>query len=274
MDYWSGYKKVQIPKLGFGTWQLKDDDCVSAVSKALEVGYRHIDTAQIYGNEEAVGQAIEKSQIPREELFITTKVWKDSLDFRDILVSVSKSLEDLKQEYVDLLLIHWPNPSFNLEEIFSALKELVDTKKVKHLGVSNFPLALMKKAQKIYPQLLCNQVEYHPFLNQNKILKEVHKLKMCLTAYSPLARGQVKGHSTLKTIAQKYKKTNEQVTLRWLIEQTDVIAIPKAKQEKHIEKNFDIFDFKLDEDDHKKIKNLASQNKRLINPEWAPKWDS
>ena len=274
MDYWSGSKNVQIPKLGFGTWQMKNDDCVSAVSKALEVGFRHIDTAQIYENEAAVGEALSTSKVDREELFITTKVWKDSLDFRDILVSVSKSLEDLKQEYIDLLLIHWPNPSFALEDIFLALKELVDTKKVKHLGVSNFPVKLMKQAKKIYPKLICNQVEYHPFLNQDKILKEVDKLKMCLTAYSPLARGQVSSHKVLQTIGKKYKKTSEQVALRWLIEQPCVIAIPKAQKAKHIEANFDIFDFKFDEDDHKKLKELNSKNKRLVNPEWAPEWDS
>ena len=274
MDYWSARKGISIPKLGFGTWQLKDKECTKAVLKALEVGYRHIDTAQIYENEEAVGKAVDESGLPREELFLTTKVWKDFLDFREILVSVSKSLEYLRVDSLDLLLVHWPNPSFELEDIFSAFKELVDTQKVKYIGVSNFPVSLLRKAKKIAKSLVCNQVEYHPFLSQKKLLKEVRKLKMFLTAYSPLARGKVSSYSALRSIGVRYGKSPSQVALRWLIEQEDVVVIPKASKEKHIKSNFDIFDFKLDKEDQDKIQKLQSKNKRLVHPEWAPKWDS
>ena len=273
MDYWTGKNGAKIPKLGFGTWKLTGKQCISAVSKALEVGYRHIDTAQIYGNEAEVGQALASSEIARTEIFLTTKVWRDHLDFKELLVSVSKSLENLKVDFIDLLLIHWPNPDYPLKETFSALKELVDTKKVRYVGVSNFTVKLMREAKKLYPALICNQVEYHPFLSQKSVLKELKKNKMFLTAYSPLARGKVFTHRILRSIAKKYKKTPGQVALRWLLDQKDIIVIPKSKNKSYIKSNFDIFDFKLSGEDTKIINNLQKQNKRLVNPDFSPKWD-
>lgn len=266
-------KTLKIPKIGFGTWQIKGEDCTSAVQKALEVGYRHIDTAQIYQNEKFVGKAIKSTEIPREELFIVTKVWRDFLDFKEVLISTSKSLDNLQLDYIDLLLIHWPHSQFPLNESLSALKELVDTKKVKFIGLSNFTVPLMKKAQKINSDLLCNQVEYHPFLSQKKILKELSKKEMFLTAYCPLARGNVFTNPTLKSIAKKYNKDPGQISLKWLISQKNVVAIPKSSKSKHIINNFDIFDFELSEEDKKKIDDLQNQNKRFVNPEWAPQWD-
>ncbi len=277
MDYWLGKKtpekNLKIPKLGFGTWQIKGEDCTSAVQKALEVGYRHIDTAQIYQNEEFVGKALNSSHIPREDLFIVTKAWKDFLDFKEILISTSKSLDKLKLDYIDLLLIHWPNPQFPIDETLSALKELIDTKKVKFIGLSNFTVSLMRKATKIYSDLICNQVEYHPFLSQKKVLKELKKNQMFLTAYCPLARGAVFKNSVLKSIAKKYNKYPGQVALKWLIDQDDVVAIPKSSKPKHIKSNFEIFDFELSEEDKKEIEALQKQEKRFVSPEWAPKWD-
>ena len=270
MDYWSVKRKIKIPKLGFGTWQIKGTQCVKAVKKALEAGYRHIDTAQIYENETEVGKGILLSEIPREEIFLVTKVWKDYLDFREVLLSVSRSLDNLKTEFIDLLLIHWPNSQYPLEDTFSALKELVQTKKVKHIGVSNFTPQLLKKALKIYPQLICNQVEYHPFLDQSSLMRIAKRQKMFLTAYSPLARGEVLKNASLKSIGKKYKKTPAQVALRWLIDQENVVAIPKAKNFSHITSNFKIFDFQLDSEDRRRIKKLTSRNKRFVHPPWAP----
>ncbi len=270
MDYWSVKRKFKIPKLGFGTWQIKGTQCVKAVKKALEVGYRHIDTAQIYENETEVGEGILSSEIPREEIFLVTKVWKDYLDFREVLLSVSRSLDNLKTEFIDLLLIHWPNSQYPLEDTFSALKELVQTKKVKHIGVSNFTPQLLKKALKIYPSLICNQVEYHPFLDQSPLIRIMKKQKMFLTAYSPLARGEVFKNTTLKSIAKKYKKTPAQIALRWLLDQENIIAIPKAKTFSHITSNFKIFDFQLNPEDKRRIKKLTSRNRRLVRPPWAP----
>ena len=273
MDYWSGKKGKKIPKLGFGTWQLKGVECISAVKAALAAGYRHIDTAQIYENEAEVGTALAESEVDREEIFVTTKVWRDYLDFRETLLSVSRSLEKLQMEYVDLLLIHWPNSSFDLEETLSALKELVSTHKVKHIGLSNFTVPLLRKALKISPSLICNQVEYHPFLNQDKLLKELKKNKMFLTAYSPLARGNVFKNSVLKSIGKKYGKTPGQVTLRWLMDQENVLVIPKSTNVARIKSNFKIFDFQLEEEDRKKIAQLRQKQKRLVDPDWAPRWD-
>ena len=274
MDYWSASRKIKIPRLGFGTWQIKGKECVSAVLQALSTGYRHIDTAQIYDNEAEVGKAVESSKIPRNEVFLTTKVWKDFLDFREILINVSKSLERLRVDYVDLLLIHWPNPQYPLEETLEAFKELVDTKKVRAAGLSNFNVKLMKKARKLYPSLICNQVEYHPFLSQKSVLREVRKNKMFLTAYSPLARGLVSKNPVLKSIAKKYGKTPAQTALRWLMDQEDIVMIPKSKNEKHIRDNFEIFNFKLTSEDHEKINALQIKNKRTVSPEHAPEWDS
>ena len=273
MDYWSVRKKIKIPKLGLGTWQLKGSQCVKAVTAALETGYRHIDTAQIYENEEFVGKAIEESEIDRESIFLVTKVWKDHLDFRDVLLSVSRSLEKLRTDYIDLILIHWPNSNYPLEDSFSALQELSNTQKVKYIGVSNFTSKLLSKALKIYPSILCNQVEYHPFLSQKKLLKKTEAKKMFLTAYSPLARGEVCKNPVLRKIGKKYKKNPSQVTLRWLMDQKNVVVIPKSKTVSRIKSNFKIFDFHLSPEDSKKISKLQSKNKRLVNPDWAPKWD-
>ena len=270
MDFWSVRRKIRVPKLGFGTWKLQGESCQKAVLKALEVGYRHIDTAQIYENEEDVGQALQESKIDRGEIFLTTKVWKDHLDFRDVLLSVSQSLQKLQTDYVDLLLIHWPNSQFCLEDTLSAFKELVDTGKVLHVGVSNFPPKELNQAYKIYSKIICNQVEYHPLLNQGTLLKSVSKNKMFLTAYSPLARGEILKNTTLKSIAKKYNKTIPQITLRWLLDQKNVIPIPKAKNLKHIKSNFEVFDFSLEPEDQKKIDQLTKRNKRLVHPDWAP----
>ncbi len=270
MDFWSGRRQVKVPKIGFGTWKIQGNNCVKAVLKALEVGYRHIDTAQIYGNEDSVGQAIFESKIARDDIFLTTKVWKDYLDFKDVLVNVSQSLQRLQVDYIDLLLIHWPNSQLPLEDTLSAFKELVDTKRVRYVGVSNFPPKDLRIAHKIYPKLICNQVEYHPFIDQSVLIRNMKKYEMFLTAYSPLARGEILKNATLKSIAKKYNKTIPQVVLRWLIDQKNVVAIPKAKNLNHITSNFKVFDFTLEPKDKGRIDRLTKKNKRLVHPNWAP----
>ena len=274
MLYWHKENKPKVPKLGFGTWMLKGKQCVRAVEIALETGYRHIDTAQIYDNESEVGTAIQNSNITREDIFLVTKVWMDSLSAKKTINSTELSLKKLKTDYTDLLLIHWPSIKVPLEETLTAMKQLVQSQKTKFIGVSNFPVELINTSQKIFPNILCNQVEYHPFLDQRAVLKAIKKHKMFLTAYSPLARGQVFKNKTIQKIAQTYSKTAGQVTLRWLIEQEDVVAIPKAGKDEHIRSNFDIFDFQLKEPDRLILGSLNSHNKRLVNPaDWAPDWD-
>lgn len=273
MLYWNTTHKTKVPKLGFGTWLIKGSSCVKAVRSALDIGYRHIDTAQIYGNEAEVGLALTESGVPREEIFLVTKVWRDSLDAKGVISSAEESLKKLKTDYVDLLLIHWPQPKVPLKETFSAMKQLLGQQKIKFIGVSNFPVELVEISKKEIPEVICNQVEYHPFLDQGALLKALRKHNMFLTAYSPLARNRVFKNKTIQEIGAKYSKTAGQVVLRWLIEQENVVAIPKAAKKKHAESNFNIFDFQLNESDRLLLGSMHSQNQRLVDPEWAPDWD-
>jgi 2,5-diketo-D-gluconate reductase B len=264
---------TQCPALGFGTWQLIGNECTQAVQTALSVGYRHIDTAQIYNNEAEVGLAIASSGVARDKIFLTTKVWMDNFKKADVLTSVDASLKKLKTDYVDLLLIHWPSAKVPLQETLGAMKQLQDAKKVKQIGVSNFPVALMKKAlEELGFPIVNNQVEYHLMLSQKPVLDYARQHNMTVTAYSPLARGKLDSNPTVQQIAGKYNKHAGQVALRWLIDQPNVAAIPKAGSKNHIEQNFEIFDFQLDTDDTKTLDALNGDG-RLINPDWAPKWD-
>lgn len=267
-------KGINVPVLGFGTWQLTGEGCSNAVASAINIGYRHIDTAQIYENEAEVGRGITNSGIKRTELFLTTKLWTTHFTADKAISSMEASLEKLQTNYVDLLLVHWPNPAVKLSETLSAMTELVKKGKTKFIGVSNFPVSLMREAVETYKaDIVCNQVEYHPLLSQNAVLSYARRHHIAITAYSPLARGRLEDNALLVTIARKYGKTPSQVALRWLIEQDGVMAIPKAAKEKHARMNFDIFGFSLTLEDHAAI--TANNGKtRLINPSFAPQWDN
>ncbi len=266
---------ARMPALGFGTWQLREEACIEATKRALEIGYRHIDTAQIYENEAEVGQAIAESGLPRGDLFVTTKLWITNFAAARVAASMEESLGKLKMEYADLLLIHWPNGSVPLEETLSAMQELLRQGKMRALGVSNFPVALMREAvEKIGAPLACNQVEYHPLLSQRAVLDYVQSNGIALTAYSPLARGKLAHHPVLEKIAAKYRKSWSQIVLRWLIDQSGVAAIPKAASAENARRNFEIFDFALTDEDQAAITTLGTPEGRLIDPEWAPKWDA
>jgi len=269
----SGQQKV--PVLGLGTWQLRASECESAVEKAIGLGYRHIDTAQIYDNETEVGTGIKNSGLARNEIFLTTKVWMDRVSQSMMMKSVDESLRKLKTDYVDLLLIHWPVTTVPFKEQMEALKEVRAAGKTKLIGVSNFTVQQMHEVHdELQAPIATNQVEYHPFLNQQPVLDYIRQNDMFLTAYSPLARGAVSDVSAIKEIGMKYNKTPGQVTLRWLVQQDNVVAIPKSASEKHILSNIDIFDFALTIDEMAKISALAKSDGRLINPEWAPEWDT
>lgn len=237
---------------------------------ALEAGYRHIDTATIYGNEEAVGMALETAQIPREQLWITSKVWYENLAPDAIKKEVDESLERLQLDYLDLMLIHWPNPQCPLEASIQTLAELREAGRIRQLGVSNFPSSLLKEAL-AYGPVFCNQVEYHPMLGQDELLKVTRPHDILLTAYSPLAHG-IPTNETLTAIGQKYGKSASQVALRWLIEQDRVVTVPRSSKPDHIRSNIDLFDFELDREDLLEIESLP-KDKRQTNPEWAPRWD-
>ncbi|MEZ0260777.1 MAG: aldo/keto reductase [Alphaproteobacteria bacterium] len=268
------HKNIQIPALGYGTWQLRGPECATGVAKALEVGYRHIDTAQIYENEAEVGSAIAASGVKRADIFLTTKVWNTNLKYGQLQKSVDESLKRLKTDYADLLLIHWPIADVPFAEQLKGLQEVHKSGKAKLIGVSNFTVEQMKEViETIGADVATNQVEYHPFLSQKPVLDYLRSKNMFLTAYSPLARGKVAEAPLLQELGKKYGKVPGQITLRWLIQQPGVVAIPKAANEQHLRKNFEIFDFKLEDAEMQKIHALAKPDGRMISPEWAPKWD-
>ena len=263
----------KMPVLGFGTWQLDGKACVGAVRRALDIGYRHIDTAQMYGNETEVGQAIADSGVGRGDIFVTTKVMMENVSATKVKSSTAESLKKLKLDYVDLLLLHWPSKDVPLSETLGAMSELQKAGKTKAVGVSNFPVSLMREAvEKLGFPVACNQVEYHVLLSQESVLGFARTHDIIVTAYSPLARGHLTKHPVLAGIGAKYGKTSAQVALRWLIEQPGVAAIPKASREESIRQNFEIFDFELSAEDLKTIAKLNG-HQRLINPSWAPAWD-
>lgn len=269
------YVEVQgekVPAIGLGTWQLTEK-CVEAVENALKIGYRHVDTAQAYGNESRVGEGIQRSDVDREDIWLTTKVWRDNLNSRNLKRSVNQSLEKLGTEYVDLLLIHWPFPGMKLEEVLSEMDDLVDEGKARNIGVSNFTVDQIEEAQQLSRNhLLTDQVEYHPFLDQDRVLQKCREQDMMLTAYSPLARGDIIGNPVLKEIGEKYDKSEAQVALRWLIQQQGASAIPKSSNPEHQKANLDIFDFQLSGEETRKIRKLARED-RKVDPSFAPEWD-
>ncbi|MDP2205364.1 MAG: aldo/keto reductase [Alphaproteobacteria bacterium] len=264
----------KIPALGFGTWQLKGEACTHSVLKALEIGYRHIDTAQIYENEEHVGAALVKSGIKRDDIFLTTKVWMSNLGEKLFHKSVEESLVKLKTDHVDLLLIHWPVTDIPFAEQMKSLRMVQESGLAHMIGLSNFTVPQMREVvEDLGIRVLNNQVEYHPFLSQKPVLDYVRGHDMFLTAYSPLARGKVREDVVLREIADKHGKNPGQIALRWLLQQDRVAAIPKAASEEHMRGNFEIFDFVLDADEMQRISLLTRTASRLINPDWAPHWD-
>ena len=217
-----------MPALGLGTWQLKGNDATEAVTHALDLGYRHIDTAQMYDNEREVGAGLKAADVDRDAVFLTTKIWRDDLKHRAFIRAADECLRRLDTDYVDLLLIHWPNDDIELKETLDAMQEVQHRQKTRHIGVSNFPPALVRKALDIAPGLVCNQVEYHPYLSQAPLLDVLREHEMILTAYSPLARGEILDEQAVREIAEAHGKSPAQVVLRWHLQQDRVAAIPEG----------------------------------------------
>lgn len=261
----------EVPALGFGTWQLTGDQCTRGVLDAIEIGYRHIDTAQMYENEREVGQAIAESRLKRDELFVTTKLGLGELAPENVHRTTRQSLDRLGLDYVDLLLIHWPDESVPLSDTLGAMNELRDAGAVRHVGVSNFTPSLVEEAAR-HAAVFCNQIEYHALLSQDRLAEMARSMDFMLTAYSPLARGKAFDAAVIREIAAKHDKQPAQVMLRWLMQQKNVAAIPRSADAHHRRVNYDIFDFELDEDDMRRIHDLAG-DQRLIDPEWAPAWE-
>ncbi len=266
-------KGAEIPVLGLGTWQIKGDDGCRLISKAIELGYRHIDTAPLYENEAEVGNALSSAGIDRRELFITTKVWWESLYRDKFWRSVETSLAKLQLDTVDLLLIHWPHPSLPVEAYLEDLMRVQEQGMARFIGVSNFTPSLLGRAVATGAELVTNQVEYHPLLDQSATLEAGRRHGLSLTAYTPLARGRIFTKPTINDIARAHGKSAAQVTLRWLIQQEDVIAIPRTATPARLEENLDIFDFELTEEEMSQIFALASPKGRLVNPGFGPEWE-
>src|SRR3954453_10540915 len=260
-----------VPALGFGTWQIEGDDAREAVRDALEIGYRQIDTGKAYGNEREVGAGIRESGVAREDFWLTTKVPHDEAAPAAVREAAEGSLQRLGVDYLDLLLLHWPSPDVPLEETMVALDLLRRDGKVRHIGVSNFPAGLLSRALEVAP-LLCNQVEYHPFLDQSRLLKLAQEKDLLITAYSPLAHGKVPDDATPREIGDAHGKTAGQVALRWLLDQPNVSPIPKASSHERRVENFEVFDFELSDAERERIAGLP-KDVRTANPPWAPDWD-
>lgn len=264
---------ARIPAIGLGTWELRGRVCARLVDQALQLGYRHIDTAQVYANEREVGEGLRASGIPRDEIFLTTKVWTDHFAPRDLERSVKESLARLRQTCVDLVLLHWPNPRVPLRPTLEALARVREAGLTRHIGLSNFTVALIDEAVAACPApLVCDQVEYHPFLSQAKVIEACRRHGLALVAYSPIAKGKVKGDETLARIGEAHGKTPAQVCLRWLIQQ-NVSAIPRTSRVERLSENLDIFDFELDDSEMQAIFALGSPRGRLTNFAFAPQWD-
>jgi len=263
---------VRVPAVGFGTWLVTGPDAVDGVADALEIGYRQIDTARAYENEREVGRAIAESGLPRNEIFITTKVPHDEATADEVDRAADQSLERLGVDQLDLLLLHWPNADVPLEETMTALDRVREDGRTRDIGVSNFPAGLLRQALEIAP-IFCDQVEYHPFLDQSRLLELAREREVLITAYSPLAHGKVPDDETLRRIGARYGKTAGQVALRWLLDQPGVSPIPKASSHERRQENFELHDFALDDEDREQIARLR-KDVRTANPPWAPDWDA
>jgi len=263
-----------MPAIGFGTMELPQRPA-ELVAAAIAAGYRHIDTARKYGTEERVGEGIRASGIARNELFVTTKVTEENAGEGDFLRSVETSLKATGLDYVDLLLVHWPQPKVPFAETLGALAKAKRSGFTRHVGVSNFTVAMLDEAVHVCPEpLVTNQIEYHAYLPQDRMLAALKRHGMILTAYCPVARGKLLNDPVVGEIAKACGKTHAQICLRWLIQQPIVAAVPRALEEAHIAENLDVFDFSLSDDEMRRISALRSRNIRIADPpERSPKWD-
>jgi len=264
---------LSIPSIGLGTWELRGQECRRVVREALELGYRHIDTAAMYENESEVGVGLAESGVDRNDVFLTTKIntigWTASQDRKtvikneDIVDEFNQSLSDLKTDYVDLLLIHWPAFGTNLGDMLEIMYQIKESQKVKAIGVANFNSNLLSECERLgYEDIYCDQIEYHPFLSQETLLNKMKEMNVIPVAYCPICRGDVAKDSVIIELSEKYNKTPAQVTLRWLIQQQSV-AIPKTSKLHRMKENIDIYDFEIDTKDMTLINSLA-RNQRLV----------
>ena len=272
MDYLET-QGISLPRLGLGTFRMQGDVCRAAVESALSLGYRHIDTAEMYANEEAIGAALAASSVARKDLHVTTKVWHENLAPDSIRRAFDTSLKKLRLDHVDLYLVHWPSRSMNLPAVFETLMKLKEERRTRAIGVANFTLALLKTAvEEIKAPIACNQIEYHVMLDQTKVKNYLVSKSIPLVAYCPLAQGRAASDETLTAIGKKHNASAAQVALKWLLDQDGVAAIPKASRAESQKANLDALNVKLDDADRKAIAALP-KDKRFVSPGFAPAWD-
>jgi 2,5-diketo-D-gluconate reductase B len=264
---------IRLPRLGLGTFRMQGDVCRAAVESALALGYRHIDTAEMYGNEDAIGAAIAASSVARGDLHITTKVWNENLAPDAMRRAFDSSLKKLRLDQIDLYLVHWPAPVMNLPTMFETLMKLQQEGRTRAIGVANFNIALLKTVvEQIRAPIACNQVEYHVMLDQTPLRKYMSANSIPLVAYCPLAQGRAASDPTLMAIGRKHGATAAQVALKWLLDQESVAAIPKASRSESQKSNLDALHVGLDEEDLQAIAGLP-KDKRFVNPGFSPAWD-
>jgi 2,5-diketo-D-gluconate reductase B len=272
MDYLQT-QDISLPRLGLGTYRMQGDVCRAAVESALGLGYRHIDTAEMYGNEEAIGAAIAASRVARKDLHVTTKVWNENLAPDAIRKAFDTSLKKLKLDHIDLYLVHWPAKSMNLPAMFETLLKLKQEGRTRAIGVANFNIALLKTVvEEIKAPIACNQIEYHVMLDQTPVRKYLAAKSIPLVAYCPLAQGRAASNETLAMIGRKHGASAAQVALKWLLDQDGVAAIPKASRAESQQANLDALNVGLDDEDIKAIAGLP-KDQRFVNPGFAPAWD-
>lgn len=264
-----------IPCIGFGTYGMRGQKLSRLIGQALRAGFRHFDTAQIYGNEASVGEGILLSGIPRDDVFITTKIWVSNYPPRRFERSVDESLHALRTDYIDLLLLHWPSNIVSLEEQIGQLNRLVHAGKVLNIGVSNFNKSLLEQAVELSDiPLATNQFEFHPYLNQAKLVAATRQAGVSITAYCAMAVGRVFSDPVLRAIATRYGRTVSQIVLRWLLQEKGVVALTRSEREERIPENLTVFDFRLEEADMQAIFSLAEPGSRIVDPPGlAPDWD-
>lgn len=266
---------ASIPAIGLGSFTLKGEEGVTLVREAVARGYRHIETARMYGNEAEVGEGLRQSGLPRDEIFVTTKVWWTDLAPDDLRRSAEASLRELGLDAVDLLLVHWPNPAIPLADTMAALARVRRDGLARNIGVSNFTTRLLDEALATCPEpLVANQVEYHPYLDQSKIHAACRKAGMAMVSYCPLHRdGGLLGREEVQAPARNHGKSPGQIVLRWHVQQEGVIAIPRTSRPERLSENIDIFDFELSEAEMAAITGLARKDGRICDYDFSPEWD-
>jgi 2,5-diketo-D-gluconate reductase B len=264
---------ARIPAIGLGTWDLRGRICVQMVEQALRLGYRHFDTAEMYGNEREVGEGLRACALPRQDVFVTTKVWQDHLAPREFERATKASLAKLRLSEVDLLLIHWPNPRVPLADTIGALCRMKREGLTRHIGVSNFTVKLVAQAVKLSTEpLVTNQIEWHPYIDQSMLVEACRRHGLSVTAYSPIARGRAVDDDTLQAIGLRHRKSAGQVCLRFLI-QEGAIVIPRTSKPERLAENMAIFDFELAPAEMDEIRRLANPRGRIVNLAGSPDWD-